>query len=207
VVSPETFFRIRKLPSLPIDAPAAAVIAGSMLLLAGAMILRKSWRERTGAKPMLRFGGWSLITAGFAVFCRTLGGEVGTAYALIALSIAALLVVAAGIEVRSSKRRGARDIALEPEDRPTNWPRAIAKSLLAIVLSGIAAIGLGVAFAVAMPLEATDRIVIGGLLVPALWGGGMAWTLCDAKLVRATILLIIVSAVGYGIAFLPKVLT
>ena len=195
------------MPSLPIDVTAAAAIASSALLLTGAIVLRISWRERGGAKPILRFGGWSLIAAGFAVFCQTLGGEVGTAYALIALSIAALLVVAAGIEVRASKRRSARDVALEPEDRPTTWPRAIAKSLLAIVLSGIAAIGLGVAFAVAMPLEPTDRIVIGGLLVPALWGGGMAWTLCDAKLVRATILLIIISAVGYGIAFLPKVLT
>jgi hypothetical protein len=195
------------LSSLPIDVPAAAAIAGSLLLLAGTLVLRKSWRERNGAKPMLRFGGWSLVAAGFAVFCQTLGGEFGTAYALMTLSIAALLVVAAGMEVRAAKPRSARDIALEPEDRPTNWPRAIAKSLLAIVLSGIAAIGLGVAFAVAMPLEPTDRIVIGGLLVPVLWGAGMAWTLCDAKLVRATILLIIVSAVGYGIAFLPKVLT
>ena len=35
-----------------------------------------------------------------------------------------------------------------------------------------------------------DRIVIGGILVPVLWGGGMAWTLSDAKLLRATLLLL-----------------
>jgi hypothetical protein len=50
-----------------------------------------------------------------------------------------------------------------------------------------------------------DRAVIGGLIVPILWGGGMAWTLCDPRLVRATIILLSVSALGYGIAFLPKV--
>ena len=56
-----------------------------------------------------------------------------------------------------------------------------------------------------MPLAPQDRIVIGGLLVPILWGAGMAWTLSDARLVRATIVLLTISALGYGIAFLPKV--
>ena len=111
-----------------------------------------------------------------------------------------------GVELRPARARSNRDLALEPEDRPTNWPRAIAKSLLAIVLAGVAAIGIGVAFAIAMPLAAPDRIVIGGLLVPMLWGAGMAWTLSDAKLLRATILLGAISALAYGIAFLPKVL-
>ena len=57
-----------------------------------------------------------------------------------------------------------------------------------------------------MPIGAHDRIVVGGLLVPILWGAGMAWTLSDAKLLRATLVLGSVSAVGYGIAFLPKAL-
>lgn len=182
-----------------------ALIAGSTLLLAGVIVLRRTWRERSDGKAILRFGGWSLITAGLATFVQTFGGEVGTTYALLIFSLLAFLVVAAGMERRTSRQRLAGDIALEPEDRRSNWGRAIAKSLLAIVLAGIASIGLGVAFAVAMPLDPTDRIVIGGLLVPVLWGGGMAWTLSDARLLRATVLLVIVSAIGYGIAFLPKV--
>jgi hypothetical protein len=39
-----------------------------------------------------------------------------------------------------------------------------------------------------------------------LWGAGMAWTLSDAKLRRASLLLGLVSAAAYGVAFLPKVL-
>jgi hypothetical protein len=57
-----------------------------------------------------------------------------------------------------------------------------------------------------MPMGTHDRIVIGGVLVPILWGAGMAWTLSDANLARAMILLVIVTAVSYGAAFLPKVL-
>jgi hypothetical protein len=53
-------------------------------------------------------------------------------------------------------------------------------------------------------MGAHDRIVVGGLLVPILWGAGMAWTLSDAKLLRATLVLGSVSVIGYGIAFLPK---
>ena len=51
-----------------------------------------------------------------------------------------------------------------------------------------------------------DRIMIGGILVPVLWGAGMAWTLCDAKLIRAFFVLVGVSAVAYAAAFLPKVI-
>jgi hypothetical protein len=130
----------------------------------------------------------------------------GTTYALLALSLAGYALVTASIEFRNTRARDTRSLAAEPEERPTNWPRAIAKSLLAIVLAGIAAIGIGVAFAVAMPLGTHDRVVIGGVLVPVLWGAGMAWTLADAKLLRATIFLVAISAVSYGIAFLPKVL-
>lgn len=182
-------------------------LAGAVLVLAGVAVLRASWLGRSRQGWHLVAGGWLLIVAGLAAFDYVWGGEVGTAYGLLALSVAAYAVVAAGVDVRTGKARGSREVALEPDERPTNWPRAIAKALLAIVLAGIASIGIGVAFAVAMPMGIHDRIVIGGLLVPILWGAGMAWTLCDAKLIRATVVLVSVSAAGYAIAFLPKVLS
>jgi hypothetical protein len=182
-------------------------LAGTAPLAGGIALLSASWRKRDGAKAHLRIGGWLLVLAGMALFARAWGAELGTAYGLVVLSLAAYGIVAAGVELRSAPVRASREAALEPEDRPTNWQRGIAKSLLAIVLAGVAAIGIGVAFAVAMPMPAHDRILIGGILVPVLWGGGMAWTLSDAKLLRATLLLIAVSAIGYAIAFLPKVLS
>jgi hypothetical protein len=74
----------------------------------------------------------------------------------------AYLAVAMTVELRE-QRTPTKATSLEPEDRRTNWRRAIAKSLLAIVLAGVAAIGIGVAFAVAMPLAPQDRVVIGGV--------------------------------------------
>lgn len=182
-------------------------IAGTLLILIGVAGLALSWRRRREFKVHLLLVGWLSIAGGFAVYVRVWGAEVGIAYGCMALAIAAYAVIAAGIQLRSASARAPREVALEPEERPTSWRRGIAKSLLAIVLSGIASIGIGVAIAVSMPMATVDRIMLGGILVPVLWGGGMAWTLSDAKLLRATIVLLSVSAISYGIAFLPKVLS
>jgi hypothetical protein len=181
-------------------------IAGTLLLIAGIVGIAFSWHRRRASKRHLQLLGWLCIAGGLAVFARVWGAEVGLAYGLMALSVAAYAVVAAGVELRAAPAHAGREVALEPEERPTNWRRGVAKSLLAIVLSGIASIGIGVAIAVSMPMAAVDRIMLGGILVPVLWGAGMAWTLSDAKLLRATIVLVSLSIVSYAIAFLPKVL-
>ncbi|MDX2205845.1 MAG: hypothetical protein NW223_24055 [Hyphomicrobiaceae bacterium] len=184
----------------------AAWTAMSLAMLGlGVAMLRLSWLGR-GRRALLRLGGWAGIAAGFLAMAQGWGGEVGVAYACLALSPVALLAVAAGAERRAQSVRAPRQPALDPEERPSSWTRSTAKALLSIPLAGIAAIGIGVAFALHMPMEPVDRIVIGGLLVPVLWGGGMAWTLSDARLLRATLVLTGVSLAAYASAFLPKVL-
>lgn len=176
------------------------------VMATGVRLLRQAWR-RSGGRDWLRVaGGWGLIVLSFAVMSRPASLEVASAYGLMLLSVIAYAIIFATREVRTRFDRASASLAPEPEQRRTNWTRATMKSLLAIVLAGVAAIGVGVAFAVAMPLATHDRVVIGGVLVPLLWGGGMAWTLADAKLLRATLILLAISAVSYGIAFLPKVL-
>lgn len=188
------------------NVPLAATTLGVLALATGIALLRRAWAQRRNGGRVQVLAGWALIVAGGVAFGYGWGGELGSALATLAFSAVAYAVVAASVKVRNAGPRAERELALEPENRPTNWPRGIAKSLLAIVLAGVAAVGLGVAFAVLMPISPTDRIVIGGILVPILWGAGMAWTLSDAKLVRATVLLVLVSALSYGAAFLPKVM-
>lgn len=183
-----------------------AALAGMALLLAGVLLLRRSWLGTPGAGRRLVLAGWGLLLAGLAIFVCGWGGKLGTAFGLLAFSVVAYGVVAAGVEFRGARRREPLRRALEPEERRTNWTRGIAKAFLAIVLAGVASIGLGLAFAIGMPFGPHDRIVIGGLLVPLLWGAGMAWTLCDARLLRATLVLLAASAFGYGVAFLPGLL-
>jgi len=184
----------------------SALLASVVALAIGVALLRFSWTRRQERSWSLIVSGWLTIIAGISIYGSATSAEIGIAYGLLVLAVIAYGAVAATFEFRGHKIRVPLSAALEPEDRPTNWPRAIAKSLLAIVLAGVAAIGVGVAFAVAMPLAIHDRVILGGILVPVLWGGGMAWTLADSKLLRATILLFLISAVGYTIAFAPKFL-
>lgn len=181
-------------------------IIGGLFMAAGLVVVRRHWVARGGAPHWMLPAGWLAVVSAFVLFAQAWGVEMGTTYALGVVSLAAYGLVILARETRTAKAPAPREAAYDPETRPTNWRRGIAKSLLAIVLSGIASIGVGVAMAVTLPLPPQDRAVIGGLLVPILWGGGMAWTLCDPRLVRATIILLGVSALSYGIAFLPKVL-
>ncbi len=182
-------------------------VAGILLLGVGLAFLRLRWLRWRGMGRIGVLAGWLFIAAGITVLGHAWGIELGIVYGITALCTVAYLIVALGVELREPKERANRALAPEPEERPTNWPRAVAKSFLAIVLAGVAAIGIGVAFAVAMPMVPKDRILIGGILVPILWGAGMAWTLSDARLIRATVLLIVISVAAYGVAFLPKMLS
>ena len=140
------------------------------------------------------------------VFARAWGGEIGTAYRSARPSRSRLLRSSRpASSCATAPGRMPREAALEPEDHPTDWAHSTAKALLAIVLSGAASIGLGLTFALYMPMAVHDRIVIGGVLVPVLWGAGMAWTLSDAKLVRAAaVLLLVITAVCYGRGLLAQ---
>jgi hypothetical protein len=179
--------------------------AAAALIAIGVFLLLSS-RRASGLEELRTFPfAWISIAIGFALFMAVCGTVRGVVYAFLAFALAGYATVASNIAWRTSPARGATSLAAEPDERPTNWRRASAKALLAIVLAGIASFGIGEAFAVAMPMAAPDRIVIGGLLVPVLWGGGMAWTLADSKLRRATIALTIIAAVSFAIAFLPKV--
>lgn len=174
------------------------------LVIAGVMALRAKWLAAVRLPAIV---GWALIVAAGVLWASVAGSELGVTYTLIGFGLIGYAAVAATIERRKPKARDFASLAAEPEERATNWRRAAFKSFLAIILAGVAAVGIGVAFAVAMPLGPHDRIVVGGLLVPVLWGAGMAWTLADAKTVRASILLTCVSAISYAIAFVPKMLT
>lgn len=189
-----------------LDRVVVLAIAGGLIMAAGIALLRLRWLARGTDGIGFLLGGWGAVLAAFLLFGEASGAELGTTYALGVFSLAAYAVIAASAERRVKRDRAPRESAYDPEERPTNWRRGTGKALLAIVLAGVASIGVGVAIAVALPLPPQDRAVLGGLLVPILWGGGMAWTLSDPRLVRATLILLAVSAVGYGIAFLPKVL-
>ncbi|WP_233247570.1 hypothetical protein [Caulobacter endophyticus] len=177
-------------------------LALAPLALGGALLLRRAWTHANARRPWLIAGGWALLAAAIAVSVPFLGAARGPSIVLALASTVALAVVAAGVELREAKRKAPRELALEPSDRRRVAWRGWLRGFLAGPLGGAAAMAVGLAVAVCFPAEVKTRLIIGGMLVPFLWAGGMAWTLSDDKILRALAVLVGVTVAGFGAVFL-----
>lgn len=170
--------------------------------VAGALLLRRDWRARDG-DARARWGGWGVIVATLGA-ATAIAGARGLFMALGLVSVAALGVVARGAEIRPARAaRAAREsLAPEPAERVlTGWQRTL-RWLLAGPIGMIAAIAVGIAWSVWVPGAPQTRLAVGGMLVPVLWGGAMAWTLADDRILRATLVLVGTAGAGFALAIL-----
>lgn len=180
--------------------PDATLAGGCLLLVAGvaaALLLRRAWQKRDAGRPWLIAAGWIAILATVVVSGWLLGPARGPFAAFALIPFAALALIAIGVQVRDPSKRPPRELALEPSDRASKAWRGWLRGALAGPIGGIAAMGVGLAWTVWVPGEPQTRMVIGGLLVPVLWGGAMAWTLADNKILRATAVLVGVTIVTF----------
>jgi hypothetical protein len=181
-------------------------LALAPLTLAAALLLRRAWRSASPRRPWLIAGGWALLVLALGLGAVLLGGARGPAIVLALGSTVALALVASGVELRDARKTAPRELALEPSERRRVVWRGWLRGFLAGPLAGIAALGCGLAVAICAPGAVQSRMVIGGLLVPFLWAGGMAWTLSDDKILRATAVLTGVAVTTLGAAFLKGAL-
>lgn len=181
-------------------------LAASLLLTggaAGAWLLRRAWSLKTGAAPY-RWSGWATLAATLVAASSTVGTMRGAFVALTLAPVAALAVVAVGLQIRAvrANRNGRDSLAPEPLERPSTTWRGVLRWLLAGPIGMIAAMAVGICYAVWMPGEAQTRLVTGGLIVPVAWGGAMTWTLADNRILRATAVLVGTAVVGFAAAAL-----
>lgn len=181
-------------------------LAGSLATLAagvgGGLLLKAAWQRRTEKRPWLIVGGWALLGIACILPAIWLGSARGPFIALAMAPVGAFIVVLINMELRQSRARRAREAALEPSDRPSSAWRGWLRVLLAGPIGMIASMGIAIAYTVWVPGEPQTRLIVGGLLVPVLWGGAMAWTLSDDKILRAAALLVGISVVTFTGAFL-----
>jgi len=182
------------------------ILALAPLPLGGVVLLKHAWRGPSLQRPWLILGGWSLLALAIGVSVPLMGAARGPAAVLAVGSTTALAFVAAGVERRNARRRATRELAPEPSDRKRVAWRGWLRAFLAGPLAGVAALGCGLAVAICAPGQIQSRMVIGGLMVPFLWAGGMAWTLSDDRILRAFAVLAGVAALTLGAAFLKGAL-
>ena len=176
----------------------ATIMAGSFL---GIWSLRRAWRRKQGKAPW-RSTGLALLAVTLLWPAWVIGEARGPFVAVTLLSIAALAVVASGFTFRPARAgRTAREgLAQEPAERMSNAWRTTLRWSLAGPIGMVAAMGLGISYAAWAPGEVQTRLLIGGLIVPLAWGGAMAWTLADSRILRATAVLVGTAIVGFGAA-------
>lgn len=177
-------------------------LALAPLPLAGVSLLKRAWTDPGPERPWLILGGWVLLALAIAASVPLLGAVRGPAATLTLASAIALAFVGAGVEQRNARKKAVRELAPEPSDRRRVVWRGWLRGFLAGPLAGVAALGCGLAVAICAPGQIQSRMVIGGLMVPFLWAGGMAWTLSDNRILRAFAVLAGVSAATLGAAFL-----
>ncbi|HZF46721.1 MAG TPA: hypothetical protein VEZ26_10310 [Sphingomonadaceae bacterium] len=185
----------------------AAFLGSSFVIfcgaLAGALLLRKAWGLKAGKAPW-RWAGLAVLAATLLWPAWVLGEMRGPFIAVTLLSFAALGVIASGYTFRPARAaRAARDgLAPEPAERASNGWRTALRWSLAGPVGMVAAMALGISYAVWAPGEIQTRLLIGGLIVPVAWGGAMAWTLADSRILRAAAVLVGTAIAGFGLAML-----
>ncbi|MFT4089191.1 MAG: hypothetical protein QM645_00570 [Asticcacaulis sp.] len=175
----------------------AAIIAAG-----GVFALKRAWSKPSPQRPWLIAGGWAALALAVCIVVPTLGPVRGPSVAITLICAIGLTAAVANYEIRKGKVRPEREVALEPSDRRRVIWRGWLRGFLAGPMAGIAAMGVGLFVAVCFSGAAQTRMVIGGLLVPFLWAGGMAWTLSDDKILRAFAVLFGVALVSLSAAFL-----
>jgi hypothetical protein len=179
------------------------ILAGAAL---GSWLLRSAWRLPGDEGRAEKLLGWAVIVATLVWPAWLLGPVRGPFISAALASIAALGVVATGATIkRATARRlasGSESLAPEPLERPTTAWRTTLRWLLAGPIGMIAAIAVGICYAVWIPGEPQTRLLIGGLIVPVAWGGAMAWTLADNRIVRAAAVLVGAAILGFGLSIL-----
>ncbi len=182
---------------------ATLLIMASVILIAGGIwLLRTAWLRGSKGNPIFVYAGWGVITTGTVLMGLATGFEVGIPFAITAAMVIAMIAVIGTMRVSTRKRSADRSERIDPEIRPKRRFRALLRGILAILVSGIAALGAGVMMATSLPMIEINRIVMAGLCIPLFWGAAMAWALSDPKLIRPGIGLVGSASLFGLIAFL-----
>lgn len=179
--------------------PVIILLAGGAL---GAALLRRSWLRRNGSAIALIMAGWAILLGLLLASAWLVGPVKGVAVACVMEGIGGLSVIGLGRVRRKAVRLREADALPEPLEEPGRFWRGVLRTLLAGPLGMTAAMAAAFCITVYLPGDPRTRIVIGGLLMPVLWGLAMTWTLADRRLLRAAAVLVGTSVAGFGLGML-----
>jgi hypothetical protein len=181
---------------VPVFIPIFAALLAS---LAGLGFAYGAWKRHTpGWRAVAALLCWTIATA---IWIGSFGTEVGIPLTLETAALAAFVFILSRIERRGDRRRP--DRASHQEARTSlQWLRGTGRAVIAGPLGLVAALGVGIGIATLLPVAEQTRLILGGLIVPSVWCGAIAWAMCDRRLIPQAIAFTAIGGIGFGAAFL-----
>lgn len=161
-----------------------------LLTLAGVAIIYAAWKGRE--RSVARLGaGWSCVAAGFPLWSRSAGVDVGPAIGVVVLTFVALVFVLANGQwsTRSNGtriRRARSEAPISPLDAsPSTDPHRIRLTIMRVIAGGPLAFAASCAAALLtvayFDTPEADRIVIAACLMLFLWSVSLVWVCATRK--------------------------
>ena len=156
---------------------------------------------RKGHQPTLFFlVGIALLIASLAIFIGAYGADLGIAWALLTLSIAAYLVVFPPLA--QATQIGRDRFRTRPASRYVSRGGKLGLSLR-LVAAGplylVAALAVGAVIATRMPWAEVNRLMTGALVIPLVWALGALHATADLTIWRVLSIPFIITLVFAGL--------
>lgn len=181
---------------------ALSIIAASTALLSIGL-LRYIWRRPSRWHAMALIGGWAALVASLLLYAHARGAEVGVPFALAVFSLGGIAAVLCNIEIRSPKKRNARERSTPPADSRSSPLTVALRTATVGVLTALTAWGFGLAYVKSFTSPGTNVLLFTGFAILATWAALIVWASTDPRVVRITAIFAVLAALVGAMAYWP----
>lgn len=147
-----------------------ALVASLITGCCGLAALRFSWRKGGHYGRLATASGWGLLAGCLYFASAGLGSEFGLSYALAALSVGALGLVALNVQKRPAKPLSPAAPELTDQAPPGKVTRKLLTFMTAGPLAGVASCQLTLVVMHTLPIAHINGMAAAAMLFPVTWG-------------------------------------
>ena len=134
------------------------IAVSSALLSIG--ILRYAWRRPVRQHALMVSGGWATAIVSMILYARACGAEVGVPFALAAFNLGGIAAVLGNIEIRTPKKRDARERSTPPAESRSSPLTVVLRTLSVGLLAALAAWGFGLGIRQVVHVARNERVAV-----------------------------------------------
>ena len=145
------------------------------LSLVGIVCIFLSWRtKKQSKKRILKPLAWFLLALSTALLVLKLGAEFGFLYGITLPSLIAICLLYLNRDVREAKT-SKRQNAVQTPESGINWRTNLGKMFLTLPFAGIVSMTTSTSFAIVLPLNNIDSMLLAVFLSMTLWALFAYW--------------------------------